>query len=269
MQTKDKLNIKDIVDKLKDIEKKSHKSDVSTSIYDNLLYYLESQNLRQNIIKEDNNVFRAFSDALNMGQLKFKPVKEKLVEKMNECDNQLNHICKMYLDIDFEKYLSRLERQSVDPMVELGFLLQLYNKNLRLFYFYEDSSLMEIKLPASSNDAEYVTLFYFKSMFHTIKEMKTETEENKIDLAKFKKSPAKKKPNKSKEYEGTISEDEKLEPSNTMGSNKSKSTIFTSTPEEKAGEKKVKRSIADRKANYKNKDMSLKSGTFIPSKKDK
>lgn len=187
---KDKLNIKDIVDKLKDIEKKSHKSDVPTSIYDNLLYYLETEGLRQNIIKDDNNnVFRAFSDALNMGQLKFKPVKEKCVEKMTESDNQLKHICKLYLQIDCEEYLSKLESSSVDSMIELGFLLQLYNKNLRLFYFYEDSSLMEIKLPASSHDAEYITLFYFKSMFHTIKEIKPDTQENKIDLAKFKKKP--------------------------------------------------------------------------------
>jgi hypothetical protein len=108
---KDKLNIKDIVDKLKEIDKKSHKSDVSTSVYDNLLYYLESQNLKQRIIKDDcNNVFRAFADALNMGQLKYAEVKEKLIEKLHESQNQLKHICKTYLSIDSEDYLSRLDK---------------------------------------------------------------------------------------------------------------------------------------------------------------
>lgn len=259
---KDKLNIKDIIEKLKDIEYKSHKSDVPTSIYDNLLLYLESQNLRQNIIKDDsNNVFRAFSDAMNKGQLTFKPIKEKLVEKLHESHNQLKHILKLYHEIDPEDYLDRLDIASVDPMIELGFLLQLYNKNLRLFYFYEDSSLMEIKLPASSSDAEYITLFYFKSMFHTIKELKKKTEETKINLANF-----------GKEYkpEEDTKPFDKFHSSSSMAMPKSKSSVFPANFEiGELADKPQPRNPEDRKANYKKKGMSSTSGSFVPPQKEK
>lgn len=171
----------------------------------------------------------------------------------------------MYLDIDCEEYLNKLEISSVDPMVELGFLLQLYNKNLRLFYFYEDSSLMEIKLPASSNDAEYITLFYFKSMFHTIKEVKNETQENKIDLAKFGRKPNK---GTKKGYNDDPVDEQKLETPLQSMAHKSKTTVFSSNLDEKMNEAKLKKTSADRKANYRNKDMSLTSGAFIPQSKD-
>ena len=267
---KDKLNIKDIVEKLKEIELKSHKSDVPTSIYDNLILYLESQNLRQNIIKDDsNNVFRAFSDALNKGQLNYKPIKEKLVEKLHESHNQLKHILKLYLEIDPEDYLDRLDIASVDPMIELGFLLQIYNKNLRLFYFYEDSSLMEIKLPASSADAEYITLFYFKSMLHTVKDVKSKTEETKINLATFNKLP---KPTgtvfESSKEEGKIDHKyPQFDIKSGTSSSKSKSSVFASNVDivELAASK---RTPVDRKANYRKKGMSSTSGAFLPPSKE-
>jgi hypothetical protein len=257
----DNLNVKKIVEKLKEVKKVSNKDSVPTSTYDNFLFYLESQELRQNIIKDDaNNVFRAVSDALEQGQLTFSPVKEKLIEKLKNSQNQLKHLWEQYLDIEPEEYIDQTKNGSVDPMIDLAFILQVYQKNLRLFYFHKDSSLIEIKLPAWGQDAEYICLFYFHKMFHTIKDDSQKVEETKIDLSGYRKKKIQK--------EDSDKDEEEAPQDVTFGQSisKSKSSIFTGEVKGLSSEGKKPNNLGKRDT-YKKKGMSSTSSAFIPPNK--
>jgi len=260
--SKETLSIRDVVEKLKEIDRISNIESVPTSTYDNFLFYLEAQNLMQNIIKDDsNNVFRAFSDAIGSGQISFSPVRTKLIEKLQSSQNQLKHLCQQYLEMEAEEYLEQVKSGSVDTMIDLAFLLNIYEMNLRLFYFHKDSSLVEIKLPACGQDAEYVSLFYFQKKFHSIKEIKQQAEETKIDLSGYRKKNIARQTN----IQDQIPEESSV---NQSMMSKSKSTILTGQIFGLQDDQ-IKMGNINKRDSYKKKGMCSTSSAFVPPNKFK
>ena len=97
------------------------------------------------IPKDNNNVFRAFSDALTFSQAKLLYFKKHLIKYCTKYPNQLNKLLESVSDetIPADEYLLGLKKGSVDQEIEMLLLCEIHKCNMSLLYYGKDLKLQE------------------------------------------------------------------------------------------------------------------------------